>query len=562
MIYPAAMPYTPRVVQAPRLTGFALRAFAALVNLPGLGGVVRAQMLDQVGIPRLRAAPVGDATPHRPGWLVDAGAERAAGPAEVPAPASPDTAGFRHPSIADYRAAYAQGRDPVQVARAVIAARQRFDQGDRPLRAFVAVDEADLLAQAEASAARLRAGTPRSWLEGVPIAVKDELDQAPYPTTVGTSFLGKAAAAADATVVARLRAAGALLVGKTNMHELGIGVTGINPHHGAARNPYDLGRVTGGSSSGSAAAAAAGFCPVAVGADGGGSIRIPAALCGMVGLKATWGRVSEHGAAPLCWSVAHVGPIGAHAVDVAAVYGLLAGPDPSDPGSLAQPPVRLPGPGTRLDGLRVGILDSWFEHADPAVVEACRVLLDNLGVTVVRVDLPDPDLVRLAHLVVIVGEMAASQLPNAPLLADGAAYGPDTSLNFSLARGLLASDYTQALRVRSALAEGWRAVFEQVDLVATPTTGCTAPPIHPDALGGESDLGTLDRIMRYAHAPNLFGFPAVSIPAGHDAAGLPIGLQLIGRPWSEDTLLGLAIRAAPHVTRREPQVLAQLLAGA
>ncbi|MFN7145436.1 MAG: amidase family protein, partial [Myxococcota bacterium] len=278
MIYPAGMPYTPRDLRAPRLAGLPLRAFSALVDLPGVGGLLRAQMLDQVGMPRLRAAPVGEASPQRPAWL--SAHEGAPGePDPVEAPAAPDTAGFRHASISDYRAAYAAGRaDPVSVARAILDARAALDQGDRPLRAFVAMSEEDLLAQAEASAARHRAGAPLSWLDGVPIAVKDELDQAAYPTTVGTSFLGGAPVPHDASVVARLRAAGALLVGKTNMHELGIGVTGINPHHGAARNPHDPGHVTGGSSSGSAAAAAAGFCPVAIGADGGGSIRIPSAL--------------------------------------------------------------------------------------------------------------------------------------------------------------------------------------------------------------------------------------------------------------------------------------------
>ncbi len=560
MIYPAGMAYTPRSVRAPRLAGLPLRAFSGLVGLPGVGAIARAQMLEQAGVPRLRAADVAGASPNRPAWLDAASFDGSVLDApsmldEAPTdPGRPTTAGYAHPAIADYTAAYRAGTtDPVSVARAVLAARARVDLGAEPLRAFIAMDEADLLAQAEASAARLRAGTPRSWLEGVPVAVKDELDQAPYPTTVGTSFLGKAPAGADATVVARLRAAGALLVGKTNMHELGMGVTGINPHHGAARNPYDTGRATGGSSSGSAAAAAAGFCPVALGADGGGSIRIPSSLCGMVGLKATFGRVSEHGAAPLCWSVAHVGPIGAHAVDVAAIYGLIAGADPHDPGSSGHPGVRLPG-ARDLSGLRVGVLDAWFDHAEPAVVEACRVLLDNLGVTLVRIDLPDPDLVRIAHLVVIVSEMAASQLPHG-----AAPYGPDTALNLALAQGLTASDYAHALRMRGHLAAGWRAAFEQVDLVATPTTGCTAPPIRPDALGGESDIELLDRLMRFAHAPNLFGFPAISIPAGYDAAGLPIGLQLIGRPWAEALLLAMAVRAAPHVERRRPKVLADLL---
>ncbi len=546
------MPYTPRDLRAPRLAGASLRAFAALLDLPGLGPLLRAQMLSQVGLPKFREAGVGDATPHRPAWLSAAPDVLTGAPPDGEARRAA-SAGFSFPSIADYTDAYRDGTtDPVAVARALLDARARLDTGDKPLRTFIAMSESDLLAQAEASAARHRGGTSRGFLDGVPVAVKDELDQAGYPTTVGTSFLGKSSATSDATVVARLRKAGALLIGKTNMHELGIGVTGINPNHGAARNPYNPDHVTGGSSSGSAAAVAAGFCPVALGADGGGSIRVPAALCGVVGLKATYGRISEHGAAPLCWSVAHVGPMGAHAVDVAALYGVIAGVDPIDPASHGQPGVRLPGADTRLDGLRVGILEPWFEAAEPAVVEACRALLSALGVTLVRIDLPDPDLVRLAHLVVIVGEMAAGQLAH-----PNARYGADTGLNFALAKGITAADYGHALRLRSSLAEGWRAAFAEVDIVATPSTGCTAPPIRPDALAsGESDIVMLDRIMRFAPAANLFGFPAISIPAGYDGSGLPVGLQLIGRPWSEDPLLGLAIRAASHVPRRQPAVWA------
>ena len=182
------------------------------------------------------------------------------------------------------------------------------------------------------------------------------------------------------------------------------------------------------------------------------------------------------------------------------------------------------------------------------------MLFRSLGAEIVPIDLPDPDLVRVAHLVTIVGEMAASQLPFA-----SPTYGPDTGLNFALARGLLASDYVQAARVRAHLAEGWRQAFEQVDLVATPAAACTAPPLRPDALGGESDIETLDRVMRFAHAPNLFGFPAITMPSGYDAAGLPTSLQLIGRPWAEDLLLGVAIRAGRLVERRKPNVWAGIL---
>src|SRR5690606_12781061 len=249
----------------------------------------------------------------------------------------------------------------------------------RPLRAFRATMRDDIMSQAAASATRLRAGTPRSLLEGVPVAVKDEVDQVPYGTTVGTSFMGKTPATEDATIVARLRAAGALLIGKANMHEIGINPDGFNGHYGIIRNPYSLDCHAGGSSNGSAAAVAAGFCPVAIGADGGGSIRIPAALTGLVGLKATFGRISEHGAAPLTWTMGHLGPIAATVSDAALVYACIAGPDPRDPNSLHQPAVSLEGwNSTDLRGLRLGIFRPWFEHAEAAIVEDCERVVEQL----------------------------------------------------------------------------------------------------------------------------------------------------------------------------------------
>lgn len=525
------MPFVAPTINAPRLAGLSLRAFAALVDAPGVGGLVLGQMLAQFGIGTFRAAPA-DGGPHRVDWPMPEGGAHPDVAALIAAPHH--APGFRFPSLADY-----QNGDPVAVARRVLE--------KRVAGTFIAMDEADLMTQAEESARRIQSGRARV-LEGVPIAIKDEIDQAPYPTTVGTSFLGTAPASADATVVARLRAAGALLIGKCNMHELGLGVSGINPHHGAARNPYDPGHMTGGSSSGSAAAAASGFCPVAIGADGGGSIRIPASFCGMVGLKPSFGRVSEHGAAPLCWSVAHVGPIGANVRDVAAIYALIAGPDPADPGTLAQPPVRA-----TLDGPRprIGIDRAYFEASDPDVVAACLALLD--GYEIVEVEMPDPNLVRLAHVVVIVGEMAAARMIDL-----NPAYGVDTRLNFALAGALTASDYVHALRLRGTLAAQMRALFDRVDVLVTPSTACTAPAIREDALShGESDLPLLDRIMRYAPAANLFGLPAISAPAGYDRAGLPIGIQAMGRMWEEHVLLGLAAEWEKKVERRKPRVWIQ-----
>ncbi|MCK5197858.1 MAG: amidase, partial [Spirochaetales bacterium] len=215
---------------------------------------------------------------------------------------------FLFPGIDDYASLYRKKKiTPLEVAEKLLEIIYD-DEGADPLNAIIKLDREDFLGQAADSAERLKAGKPRSLLEGVPIAVKDEIDALPYSTNVGTSFLGQSAAAADAEVVRRLREAGALILGKANMHEIGIGVTGINPHFDSTRNPHNPECYTGGSSSGSAAAVAAGYCPAAIGADGGGSIRIPASLCGVTGLKPTFGRVSERGAAPLCWSVAHIGP--------------------------------------------------------------------------------------------------------------------------------------------------------------------------------------------------------------------------------------------------------------
>jgi Asp-tRNA(Asn)/Glu-tRNA(Gln) amidotransferase A subunit family amidase len=180
-------------------------------------------------------------------------------------------------------------------------------------------------------------------LDGVPVPVKDEVEMLPFGTTVGTRFLGKTPAKQDSTVVARMRATGALMVGKCNMHEIGIGVTGLNPHHGTVRNPYNINHHTGGSSSGPAAAVAAGFGPVAIGADGGGSIRLPSGFCGVVGLKTTYSRVSEFGAAPLCWSVAHLGPIAGTARVVAMGFAILAGADHNDPHTHNQPEISMDG---------------------------------------------------------------------------------------------------------------------------------------------------------------------------------------------------------------------------
>ena len=407
------------------------------------------------------------------------------------------------------------------------------------------------------------------FLDGIPLAVKDEVDQRGYVTTAGTSFFrahGKATT--DSTVVARLREKGAVLVGKTNMHELGIGVTGLNPHHGSARNPYDPACFTGGSSSGSASAVAAGLVPAAIGADGGGSIRIPAALCGIVGLKPTWSRVSEAGAVDLCWSVAHLGPMAGSAQDAAILFAAIAGDDPRDPHTLHRPKVDvrhlLPTAASGsandeivdLKGLKFGVFDPWFDDADPSVVAACRAGVDQLralGAEIVSIEIPHLELFRLAHLVTIVSEMAASQMHDYEAHAKD--YALDTRLNLALARGLTALDYVQAQRVRAHACAVFGEILTGVDAILTPTVGCVSEPIPEDALAlGESNLRLTSKIMRFAGPANLTGLPAISFPIGYDDNGLPIGLQAMGNAFEEGLLLKVAIASESFVSRRRPRV--------
>ncbi len=561
------MGYDLEPIHIPRMAGLSLTALIATIESGATRWALMPTLLKNAGVPRLRQAELvdapsvyprlprrGDAAPEEGDPLdLDGIAERA----------SVSASGFAFETASDLARAYRAGdATPEQVARALLDQVVRADQMDPPMRGVIAWDEEDLMAQARASAERFERGEPLGPLDGIPVFVKDEIDQRGYPTTVGTRFLGRESAREDATVVGRLRAAGALLPGKTNMHEIGLGVTGLNIHHGTPRNPYAPDHHTGGSSSGVAAVVAQGLCPLAVGADGGGSIRIPASLCGVVGLKATFSRISEHGAFPVCWSVGHVGPIGATAADVALGYAVMAGPDPHDPGTLLQPPVTLEGvERDDVEGLRIGVYDPWFDDADEATVGACRAMLDALverGAELRAVEIPQLNLTRVAHSVTIISEMLTTMAPY--LREHRTELGPDVRSNLVLAAALTAADYVRAQRVRTALTRRLERIYREVDIIATPTTGMVAPAIAADALrGGESDLGTLSALMRFIIPANMAGNPAITVPAGYDEAGLPIGFHAMGRPWEEALLLRLARIAEQVVPRRAPAVHRRLL---
>ncbi len=545
------MTYDLKSVALPTLGPGGIRVLNALTGTPVIGTLLVNKLRRDAGLAALTDTPITEAPTFLP-MLPDAAPFLPA----LDARDDDGRAGFRFPTVLDYHDAYRTGMlTPLQVADRFLARWEESESAKVPLRGFISMRRDDILAQARASTERWQAGHPIGPFDGVPIAAKDEIDQAGYVTTIGTTlFEGCAPAAHDSTAVARMRAAGAVMVGKANMHEIGIGVSGFNQHFGSARNPYDDNYHTGGSSAGPGCVVGAGLVPMAIGADGGGSIRLPASFCGVVGLKPTYGRISEFGAAPLCWSVAFLGPLANCARDTALAYAVMAGADPGDPHTVGHPAVDIDDHAPRsLAGVTLGVYWPWFRHAQPDVVAACEHLLEQMcqrGATLVEVEIPELELARVAHLVSITSEMTTGMLPY--VRTRFGAFGSETQLNLAMARTSSAVEYVHAQRARTRLIAHVERAFARCDAIITPASGNTAPRVHPTG-GAVSDLGRSMETMRFAYLTNFTGHPAISFPAGYDAAGLPIGLQAIGKAWSERLLLRLAAFADTVVERRKPQ---------
>ncbi|GMH13101.1 hypothetical protein Nepgr_014942 [Nepenthes gracilis] len=476
---------------------------------------------------------------------------------------------FHRWTILDYSRAYRSGvLTPNMVAERFIAAADKYSNHPCNMSFFINYDAKDILRQATESTDRHKRGEPISILDGVPIAIKDEIDCTPYPTTGGTKWLHKVRSCTDdACCVERLRSCGALLVGKTNMHELGSGTSGINPHYGATRNPYDTSRVSGGSSSGSAAVVCAGLCPVSLGVDGGGSVRMPAALCGVVGFKPTFGRIPHSGVLPLNWTVGMVGILAGCVEDALITYAAISGQLPSDKSTVSMPKVTLPllKPNSFLDSIKLAQYGEWFNDCSDDVKFCCSEALQKLrkhyGWETVEVTIPEIEVMRLAHYLTIGSECYAS-LDCLLQKLNYEELGWDTRVACSVYGAFSAKEYIKAQRIRSRQMEFHRRIFLMADVIVTPTTGVTAYTIKDDALRtGELDYVNGAALVRYQIAGNFLGLPAVTVPVGYDKAGLPIGLQFIGKPWSEATLLHIAfaMQALCVSDYRKPQVFSDML---
>jgi aspartyl-tRNA(Asn)/glutamyl-tRNA(Gln) amidotransferase subunit A len=433
---------------------------------------------------------------------------------------------------------------------------ERIAALDAEVNAFITVTADEAVYDAREVEGELARGESRGPLAGVPIALKDLFDTAGIRTTAGSKFFRERVPDQDATVVQRLRDAGAIVLGKLNMHEWALGVTNDNPHYGACHNPWALDRITGGSSGGSAAALAAGMCFGTLGSDTGGSIRIPAALCGVVGLKPTYGRVSTRGVVPLSWSLDHVGPMARRVTDAALLLDVIAGRDPADPGSADVPTdAYLASIDDGIAGWRIGVIgDDWLGDVDAEVLDAFRVAVDALASAGAWVDglvAPDlPDAARLNGLMTT-ADAAAFHRERMERAPDD--FGADvlTRLRRGAAHG--ASDYADARRRQTILRRTFSSWFVEhggeLDAVVLPTTPSAAPRI-----AGLEAVATAAMLTRLTAPFNFTGLPAMSVPCGVTSAGLPIGVQIVGAPWAERRVLrvGRAYEQATSTDGRGP----------
>ena len=422
------------------------------------------------------------------------------------------------------------------------AALERIARLDGSLRSFITVTAESAVAHARQADAELAAGHDRGPLHGIPISVKDLLATRGVLTTAGSLVYRDWVPEASAAVVERLEAAGAVPVGKNNLHELAYGVTSSNPHFGAVVNPRNRRHSPGGSSGGSAVAVAAGLVHGAIGTDTGGSVRIPAAFCGLVGLKPTYGRVSRRGVLPLAYTLDHVGPIAATVRDTALLLNAIAGYDPADPASSRRPVIdSVPAHGHSIRGLRIGVPENFFfERIDPEVDATVRDALaraESIGARCTPVRVPDMAALNAVARIVQLAEAAAVL---GPLIERRDDLGEDVRALILQGRLIAATDYIDAQRLRRRYRSEFSRLWTEVDCLATPTTPATAPEIGQTTvrIAGEDEDARL-AATRFVRAVNLLGLPALSLPCGLSSSGLPIGLQIIGPPFDEAGVLAV-----------------------
>lgn len=473
------------------------------------------------------------------------------------APQQPD---LLDQTIAEAAPRIARGEvSPVDLTETALARIAAIDPG---LKAYITVCDEAAREVARGAEQMIRGGNYLGPLHGIPIAIKDNLYTRGVRTTAGSRILADFVPDEDATVAARLKQAGAILLGKTNMHEFAWGGTTDNPHWGTCRNPWNPERFPAGSSGGSGVAVAARTCLGAIGTDTGGSIRLPSAVNGIVGIRPTIGRVSNHNVIPLAWSMDTVSPMTRTVEDCALIFGLIAGYDPLDPHS-AQVPLDDYGKGfgRGVRGFRIGLIrDYSLTHVQPAVGNAIRAALrsfEELGAIIEEIAMPSIEGNISAQLTIESCEPSAYHQQWLRTRPDD--YGADVRALLEMGEMYLATHYLQAQRYRRLLRRDFLEGFHQVDVFVTPTLPFTATPCGATEVviehGRTEDM--LSAIMQFTGVPSLAGLPALSLPVGFDPDGMPIGMQVIAPPFAEARLfqLGHAYQAVTDWHRRKPALV-------
>jgi len=444
------------------------------------------------------------------------------------------------PPFLDIRAAnelyQRQQLSPVELTRLCL---DRIETLNPRLNAFITVTRESALAEANQAETEIRRGVARGPLHGIPIAIKDLIDIKGTITSAASEIFKDRMPDSDAEVVVRLRRAGAVILGKTNLHEFAYGGTCVPSYFGPVRNPWDPERIAGGSSGGSGAAVAAGLCLGAIGTDTAASVRHPAAYCGVTGLKATYGRVSTRGVVPLSWSLDHVGPIARTAFDAACMLAAIAGHDDGDPTSVQVPTdayvdlISASTAGLKLGWVRHPYFDDLDADIEAAVTEAMAVL-SGMTAGIVATDLP------YNNLLMTIASAEAYAFHHEFLRATPEKYQPMTRKRLQQAASISAADYILARREMDRLRRQANDAFEQVDLLVTPTTAIAPIRISEGTLDPPLPANGTPIEFRNTHMFDVLGLPAISVPCGFTRGGLPVGLQIAGPRFEEARVLQLA----------------------
>ena len=436
---------------------------------------------------------------------------------------------------------------PVELTRACL---ERIELLDGRLHSFITLTAITAMQQAHQAEADIRKGKTGA-LCGIPLALKDLFETAGVRTTAGSKFFAEHVPEKDCVAAEKLKSAGAVILGKLNLHEIALGVTNENPHYGDCRNPWDENHISGGSSGGAAVALAAGLCFGALGTDTGGSIRIPSALCGVVGLKPTRGRVSLRGVIPLSWSLDHVGPMARRVRDIAILFKTIAGYDPSDPFSVKTPVKDVLAHLTEgVQGWRVALArDSYFDDVDPQVLEAVQhaaKVFEGLGARVIEV--PVPGASEAAQINALITQSEAAVFHFDRLASHPEDFGADVLKRLQTGAEFTSTVSILARGAQPVMRRQFERFFENYDILLTPTTPIPAP------LRGGDAVERARLLTRFTAPFNLTGLPALSLPCGFTSQGLPVGLQIISRPWAEVEVLraGYAYEQASEWYLREP----------